>query len=347
MGKLKLIWGLIKVLSPESLVARLYGENRTRVDGRTIDPKAQAASELVRLIRDPNVIPSVEESRKQLDTLATRFDQPCPADVQTCDITLPGLTGDRAARLYAPAGADLMASQPTLLYLHGGGWVQGSLKSHHALCGKLAKQAGLRVISYDYVLAPEHKFPELPDDVLQVYRALLAGAAGLGVTADQLIVGGDSAGANLTAALMHDLCTAGDALPLAQLLIYPAVDGRLSSRSMMALAEQPLLSRARIEWFLDHYLPQGQDRRDPRFSPLFSDALAGQPPALIIAAGHDPLWDDGIAYARALQQAEVPVTLLEYEGQVHGFVSLTKVIPQGQDAIARIASWLAGLAGTG
>ena len=79
----------------------------------------------------------------------------------------------------------------------------------------------------------------------------------------------------------------------------------------------------------------------------FSDTLAGQPPALIIAAGHDPLWDDAIAYARALQQAEVPVTLLEYEGQVHGFVSLTKVIPQGQDAIARIASWLAGLAGTG
>lgn len=346
MRKMKLIWALIKVLSPEPIVACLYAGRRTEIEGRIIDPKAQAAGDLVNAIRDPNVMPSIAESRKQLDVLATKFDLPCPGDVQTEDIELPGLTGLRAARLYTPAGGDPKAAQPTLLFLHGGGWVQGSLKSHHSLCGKLAQQSGLRVISYDYVLAPEHKFPDLPDDVMRVYHALLDGAGGLGVRADQLIVGGDSAGANLTAALMHDLGRTGAERPMAQLLIYPAIDGRLTSRSMMVLADQPLLPKDRINWYIDSYLPTGHDRVDPRVSPLFSDHLPGQPQTLILAAGHDPLWDDGLSYAEKLEQAGVPVTLLKYPGQVHGFLSLTKVIPQGRDAIAKVAVWLAEIAGT-
>lgn len=340
MSKLKLAWGLLKVLAPEPLVAAIYAGRRRVVDGRTIDPKAQAAGDLVDLLRDAAAMPTVEESRAQLDAMAAKFDQPCPDDVQTVDITLPGLTGPRPARVYAPAGADPMAPQMTLLYLHGGGWIQGSLDSHHGLCGQLAKQAGVRVISYDYVLAPEHRYPAAPDDVLQVYRALLDGAGGLGVRADALMVGGDSAGANLTAGLMHDLRGAGATLPRAQLLIYPAVDGRMSSASMTALADQPLLPRARIEWYLELYLPPGHDRTDPRFSPLFSDRLAGQPPALIVAAGHDPLWDDALAYADRLEEAGVPVTLVPYEGQVHAFASLGRVIPQGRDAVARAAAWL-------
>jgi acetyl esterase len=310
------------------------------VDGRTIDPKAKAAGDLVNQLRDVNEMPPLEESRKQLDTLAIKFDQPCPEDVITRDITLPGLTGERAARVYVPAGGDVMAAQPTLLFLHGGGWVQGSLTSHHSLCGKLAKQAGIRVISYDYVLAPEHKFPAAPDDVLMIYQALLDGAGGLNVQADALIVGGDSAGGNLTAGLMHDLIGGGLPLPAGQLLLYPAVDGRMNSVSLNKLAQQPLLPKSRIEWFLDHYLPEGHDRTDPRFSPLLSDQLAGQPPAFIIAGGHDPLWDDGLAYAQALSDAGVDVQLVTYEGQVHAFMSLTKAIPQGRDAIAKTAEWL-------
>ena len=341
MSKLKLVWGLLKVISPEFVVAALYSGRRTIVGGRRIDPKAQAAGDLVDLIRDPGVTPTVEESRAQLDKLATKFDEACPSDIKIVDIALPGLTGPRAARVYAPAHADPFAAQPTLLYLHGGGWIQGSLTSHHGLCGRLAKQAGLRVISYDYVLAPENQFPAAPDDVLQAYKALLDGAGDLGVTADSLIVGGDSAGANLTAALMHDLRSSDEPLPRAQLLIYPAVDGRLTSDSMSELANQPLLPKARINWYLDLYLPEGQDRTDPRFSPLFSDQLAGQPPALIIAAGHDPLWDDALVYADKLEKEGVSVKLLTYEGQVHGFLSLSKVIPQGRDAVARTADWLA------
>ena len=340
MGKLALVWGLLRVLGPEALARMSYSGRLDTVDGRTIDPKAKAAGDLVNMLRDINEMPPLEDSRKQLDTLATKFDQPCPADVVTRDVQLPGLTGDRTARVYVPASGDPLAAQPTLLFLHGGGWVQGSLTSNHSLCGKLAKQAGIRVISYADVRAHEHKFPAAPDDVLMVYRALLDGAGALGVQADQLVVGGDSAGGNLTAGLMHDLSSLGLPLPIGQLLIYPAVDGRMTSRSLNALAQQPLLPKSRIDWFLDHYLPEGQDRTDPRFSPLFSDHLAGQPPALIIVGGHDPLYDDGVSYADALRKAGVDAELVDYEGQVHAFLSLTKAIPQGREAVTLCARWL-------
>jgi len=342
MGKLSLIWGLAKVLGPEALAKAVYSGKLDVVDGRVIDPKAKAAGDLVMQLRDIDEMPALEESRRQLDTMAVKFDLPCPDDVVTRDITLPGLTGERAARVYVPAGGDVLAAQPTLLFFHGGGWVQGSLTSHHSMCGKLAKQAGIRVISYDYVLAPEHKFPAAPDDVLMVYQALLDGVGGLNVAAEALIVGGDSAGGNLTAGLMHDLVSRDLPLPKGQMLIYPAVDGRMNSASLAALARQPLLPKIRIDWFLDHYLPEGQDRTDPRFSPLLSDHLAGQPPAFIIAGGHDPLWDDGLAYAQALSDAGVDVQLVTYEGQVHAFMSLTKAIPQGREAIAKTADWLKG-----
>lgn len=344
MSKLKLIWGLFKVVGPNALAEYSYrGARRSVVDGRRITARAQAASELVQLIRGDGPMPSVEESRKQLDALATKFDIPCPADVVTKDITLEGAFGARRARVYVPAGQAPEAAAPTLFYLHGGGWVQGSIESHDGLCGYLAKEAGLRVISYDYVLAPEHRFPDLPDDVLAVYRRLAGGA--LGCAPDQLVVGGDSAGANLTAVLMHDLMAVGEALPRGQLLIYPAVDGRLTSRSNEALAMQPLLPRKRIDWFFEKYLPEGQDVTDPRFSPLFSDHLAGQPPAHIVAGGHDPLWDDALAYAKALREAGVEVIEDLFEGQVHGFLNLRKVLPEGQRAAEGAATWLRGLLG--
>lgn len=344
MSKLKLIWGLLKVVGPSALADFAYrGARRTVVDGRKITARAQAASELVQLIRGDGPMPSVEESRKQLDALATKFDLPCPADVAVKDVTLEGAFGARRARIYAPEGQDPEAGAPTLLFLHGGGWVQGSIESHDGLCGYLAKQSGVRVVSYDYVLAPEYRFPDLPDDVLAVYRGLANGA--LGCSPDQLVVGGDSAGANLTAVLMHDLSTAGDTLPRGQLLIYPAVDGRLISRSNEALATQPLLPRKRIDWFFENYLPEGQDVTDPRFSPLFSDQLAGQPPAHIVAGGHDPLWDDALSYGEALSAAGVLVSEDRYEGQVHGFLNLRKVLPEGQRAAEGAAHWLRGLLG--
>lgn len=339
MSKLKLAWSLLKVIAPAP-VTRALVRHRPVVDGRRIDAEAQAASELILQLRDPQNMPSVEESRAQLAAMAARFDQPCPKDVVTRDITLDGAKGPRRARIYVPAGADPLAPAPTLFFLHGGGWVQGSIETHDGLCGHIAKGAKMRVVSYDYLLAPEHRFPDLPDDVLAAYRSLLAGP--LGVSRDRLFVGGDSAGANLTAVLMHDLAEADEPWPAGQVLIYPAVDGRMNSRSADALADQPLLPRSRIEFFLEHYLPEGQDLGVPRLSPINSPHLSGQPPALIIAGGHDPLWDDALAYKAALEAAGVAVTFRPYEGQIHAFLSVTKVISQGREARGEVIDWLRG-----
>lgn len=338
MSKLKVLWGVAKVLGPGVLTTLSHGGRLPVVDGRRIDAKAQAASDLTEMLRDPLNIPTVDESRAQLDKMAAKFDRPCPADVTKLDITLEGAFGPRAARIYVPAGRDPKAAQPTLFYLHGGGWVQGSIASHDGLCGHIAKGSGVRVISYDYVLAPEHKFPDLPDDVLAAYTSLLA--SDLGVSWEKLIVGGDSAGANLTAVLMHDLAVTGGDQPRGQLLIYPAVDGRRQSRSIKALADQPLLHKNRIDWFFDQYLPEGTDVTNPRFSALLSDKLAGQPPVFMVSGGHDPLLDDAAAYAQALTEAGVEVAHLSYEGQVHAFMSLTKVIPEGRSATDAVNHWI-------
>ena len=339
-GKLTVALALLRVLLPEPVQRLLYAGRLPEVEGRRIDASARAVSDLVAAVRDPNTMPTLEQSRAQIAAMAAKFDQPCPASVEKTDIHLPGAEGDRPARVYTPRGQD-GDSLPTLLYLHGGGWVQGGIATHDGICGKLADWAGIRVISFDYRLAPEHRFPAAPDDVLACYRALVSGQTPLKIDPARLAVGGDSAGANLTAALMHDLGAAGEARPAAQLLIYPAVDARMTSASMQALKDQPVLPLPRIRWYLDLYLPKDQDRLAPRVSPLLSPHLAGQPPALIIPAGHDPLWNDGIGYAEALRAAGVRVDLAPFPGQVHAFISLTKVIPQGNAAIRQAADWLA------
>lgn len=339
MSKLAILWGFLRLNLPEPVVAALYGGRREVVAGRRIDPKAKAASDLVARLRDGQAMPSVEESRRQLAVMAAKFEKPCPASVRARDITLPGAAGERRARVYLPEGMSEEGA-PSLLYLHGGGWIQGGIETHDGLCGRLAEMAGIRVISYDYRLAPEDPFPAAVDDVLACYTALVDGTAEVRADADRLVVGGDSAGGNLTACLMHDICRGGLPKPAAQVLLYPGVDARLKTDSMNDLRDQPLLPASRIDWYLGMYLPEGQDRHDPRVSPIFSDTLGDQPPALVVAGGHDPLWDDAHAYAEALRAAGAEADLIAYPGQIHAFMSLTKVIPQGDEALQDTARWL-------
>ncbi|GGL97722.1 alpha/beta hydrolase [Pseudooceanicola nanhaiensis] len=337
MSRLNVLGGLVRLMMPAGVISALYAGRLAEVEGRRIDPKAQALLDLVATVRGPEPVYDVATSREQLAGFVKRFDQPGPEGVRRTEEELPGAEGVRAARVYNPEGAK---PARTLLYFHGGGWIQGSIDTHDALCAKLCAGAGIRVISYDYRLAPEDPFPAAPDDVLAAYLGLVSGGLDLSADPAQLVVGGDSAGGNLAAGLMHDLRAGGHPLPTGQLLIYPAVDGRMSSGSMQALAESPMLSRPRMEWYLEQYLPEGHDREDPRFSPLLSERLEGQPRALILVAGHDPLWDDGQSHARALRAAGVEVELREYPGQVHGFLNLTKVQPEGRTAIADVAGWL-------
>ncbi|MFT7595679.1 MAG: acetyl esterase [Paracoccaceae bacterium] len=340
MSKLKLLWALAMVKAPEAVADLVFAGRRHVVDGRRIVSKAQAVGQLLNLVRDTGAPPTLEQSRAGLAALAAKFDEPCPPMLRKSDIELPGAAGPRPARLYDAVTGDDATPRPTLLYLHGGGWVQGDLDTHDGLCGKMAAWAGIRVISYDYRLAPEHKFPAGPDDVLACYRALLETPEQWGVDPARLAIGGDSAGANLTAALLHDAQGAGMPMPAAQVLIYPAVDTRMTSASMQALEEAYVLPVERIKWYLDLYLPEGQDRADPRVAPIFSDRLAGQPDALIVVAGHDPLWDDGHSYGALLRQVGVGVEMAEFPGQIHAFVSITDVIPQGNQALRQVADWL-------
>lgn len=340
MRKLKILWGLALVKAPEAVANLFLAGQRRVVDGRQIDPKAQAVGQLLNLVRDTGDLPTLAESRRGLKVLAERFDEPCPPMVRKSDILLPGANGPRPARLYDAVTGDDDTPRPTLLYLHGGGWIQGNLDTHDGLCGKMAAWAGIRVISYDYRLAPENKFPAGLDDAVACYRALIESPDDWGIDINRLAVGGDSAGANLTAAMLHDLQGMGVQMPAAQVLIYPAIDTRLTSGSMQALRAAYVLPVKRIHWYLEQYLPTDQDWNDPRVAPIFSDRLAGQPEALIVIAGHDPLWDDGLAYAKLLQQAGGQAEVVEFPGQVHAFVSITDVIPQGNQALHRVADWL-------
>ena len=338
MGKLSLLGLMALTRLPEPAAALWFAGRRREVDGRRIDAKAQALGELFNSVRVPGVTPTLEESRRSLLVLADKFDIPAPSQVAKRDITIPGGNGDRPARIYDTQPD--ATNRPTLLYLHGGGWVQGSITTHDGLCGQIALEAGIRVISLDYRLAPEHKFPAGPDDALAAYRSLIEDPQHYGADAARLAVGGDSAGGNMTAALMHDLATHGLPMPKAQVLIYPAVDFRMTSRSMALMKDAYVLPTERVAWYIEQYLPAEQDRRDPRVSPLESDRLAGQPQALIIHGGHDPLWDDAISYSDALKAADVPVTLLPYPGQIHAFLSTRRAIPQGVHATSAVSDWL-------
>jgi len=230
-----------------------------------------------------------------------------------------------------------------LVYVHGGGWVIGSVETHDALCRTLARGTGARVASVDYRLAPEHPYPRPVEDA---YDALVWAAGALRGPGGRLTVAGDSAGGNLAA-----VCTqlardgAGPAID-GQVLVYPVVDDDVGRESYHRYGgEGEWLSAAEMAWYWDHYVADAARRREPRASPLHAEDVAGLPPALLLLAGHDPLHDGAAAYADRLTAAGVPVDLVVYEDQVHGFLPLVGVFDQAGAAAARIASWVGGARG--
>ena len=343
--KLKMALQFAVVLGPNWLKRLVHGRKRREVDGRLIDLSALAVGELAQAIRPPGRVPVLAESRRGLQVLAAKLDLPCSTQVQTRDLTLPGAAGPLAARLY---DTDLSTSgRPALLFLHGGGWVQGGIDTHDGLCGQLALEAGCRVIALDYRLAPEHPWPAAPDDVLAVWRGLMTDPGAVGIDPARLAVGGDSAGGNLAAVLIHDLAAAGEVGPAAQLLVYPALDTGFATPSMQSLRGAYLLPRDRMEWYSAQYVPAGADQNDPRIAPARSPHLSAVPPTMIVTAGHDPLRDDGAEHAARLQAAGVPVVYREFSGQIHVFVSVRKAIPEGRQAVTEMAGWLRMALGAG
>jgi acetyl esterase len=248
------------------------------------------------------------------------------------DRAVPGPRGDIPVRVYRPvdAGHDPL---PVLVYLHGGGWVIGDIETHDPTVRRLVSGAGVVAVSVDYRLAPEHPFPAAVDDSLAAIRWVADNAGDLGVDPARLAVAGDSAGGNLAAVACQQLRDSGPPVAF-QLLIYPVTDATMSHPSIDENAEGYFLTKESMIWFCEHYLGDG-DRTDPRVSPLHADeeALAGLPPALVITAEFDPLRDEGQAYAARLEAAGVPATASRYDSVIHGFFSMSDMIPEGKAAI--------------
>ena len=324
-------------MSEEDALRFLDG-HRIRMGGRTMDPKAQIVGEFVKSIRVPGFFPPLPELRQQLRVMVSLMDEPAPALPRIEDIRIPGPAGEIPARVYSARAAK--TPQPTVAYFHGGGWVQGDLETHHGLCARLAEHAGALVVAVDYRLAPEHKFPAAVEDCLAAYRWLRTKGRDVGADLSRVAVAGDSAGGNLSAVVSQLAASAGVPAPTCQVLIYPAVDFSLETSSHRELADGHVIPRDRILWYMEQYLKSDEDKSDLRASPLRAPSLEGQPPAMIVTAGFDPLRDEGRAYGDRLREAGVDVVYREYPGQIHAFVSLTKAIPQGMACTLEIAQYL-------
>jgi acetyl esterase len=210
--------------------------------------------------------------------------------------------------------------------------VLGSLNTHHGVCATLARRSGCIVCSVDYRLAPEHRFPAALDDAWASVEWAHENAEELGAIPGALAVGGDSAGGNLAA--ICALRARDSGIPIAlQLLVYPVTDADLDTSTYREFADGYWLTRYSMEWFWNHYLPDG-DRFVPDASPLRADDVRGTAPALVITAEFDPLRDEGDAYARRLEEAGVPVTLSRYDGMIHGFFRMPGVVDRANDALA-------------
>jgi len=237
------------------------------------------------------------------------------------------------ARLYAPVSD---RGLPVLLYLHGGGFTIGSIDTHDVLCRELARLAGCMVVSLDYRLAPEHRFPTASNDAWDALNWLAAEAGRLGADPARLAVGGDSAGGTLAA--VNAILARDAGLPLAlQLLIYPGTTAHQDTPSHAHYAQGLVLDEPAISWFFGNYVQSRAEREDWRFAPLLAPDVDGVAPAFLCLAECDPLVDEGVQYADKLRAAGVPVDLEIYRGVTHEFIKMGRAIPEARQAHADLA----------
>lgn len=272
---------------------------------------------------------NVEEARAAMLAMCDVADPPRGELAVVQELTIPGPGGPLPARLF-DARAE-RAAGPAVVFFHGGGWVVGDVTSHASLAAEMARQLDLPVISVDYRLAPEAPFPAAVEDVEAAARWVAESPVDLGRTVTGLVLSGDSAGGNLAIVTSVALRDRPAAVPvLIQAPIYPATDATRHYPSFDAFCDGYLLTRETMGWFGDHYRP---DPQDVRFSPIAAE-LSGLPPAVIVAAGLDPLRDQARAYAAALALEGVPVTYQEARGNIHGFATLRRAIPSSQQDVA-------------
>jgi acetyl esterase len=297
-----------------------------------LDPQARALLDLMIERRIPEVWTLTPEEARRLYRERRFFTQPTPPSmVGSRDLSLPGPAGALPARLYRPPG--LRTPAPVLIYFHGGGWVIGDLDTHDVLCRQLAVAGHCAVLAVDYRLSPEAAFPAAVDDCLAATLWVQAEGAALGLDAGAVAAGGDSAGGNLAAVVCLLLREAARPMPRLQLLIYPATDQRFVTASYQANGQGYLLTAESMQYYRGQYLPDAEQWLDWRASPLLAASHAGLPPALVLTAGYDPLRDEGRQYADRLSAAGVPAQYLCFERQIHGFITMSRVLDEAYSAV--------------
>jgi acetyl esterase/lipase len=326
---LKLILSL-----PTPILRMLAGGGVVFQGGRTLDPRLQFLANAGRAA-PPMASLTPEAARAGSAQALAAVAGPREAGVQVEALSIDGPNGPIPLRAYRPPEQDPAA--PLMVFAHFGGGVIGDLDTCDAFCSILAKGARCAVLSVDYRLAPEHRFPVGLEDVLAAYRWAREHSARFGAPEGKVAIGGDSMGGNFAAVLAQEMKRTGEPQPALQLLIYPAVDVASETQSMTTYADAYPLSRATMEWFMGHYLGPNADPADPRVSPIRTEDLSGLAPALVITAGFDPLVDQGEAYAKRLRNAGAPVVYRCYDSLAHAFTAFTGVVPAADTACREIA----------
>ena len=301
-----------------------------------IDPQlAPFIAKLEEAWPEPALSLPVDVWRERVERLSAAARAPYSENL---DVETRIIDGTRPVRvrIYRPRASQPL---PVLVYMHGGGWVIGSIDSHDSITAAIAADTPCVVISVDYARAPEHPFPTPMEDCRVVVAWTFANAAAIGVDPAVIFVGGDSAGGNLAAA-MTIAFRDGPVRLRGQLLLYPCVDVDFQRPSYISEAQAPYLKAAEMVWFWDQYCPDAQQRKNPLAVPMRCEDLSNLPPAFVVVAEHDPLRDDGYAYAERLKTAGVPVTFRPGLGLIHGFVRARAVCDAAQAEHEAMTQWL-------
>jgi acetyl esterase len=307
----------------------------------SLDPDNQQVLDMIKEAGRPPVNElQPEEARRMYRASRGALQPELPDMAELRDLSAPGSAGDIPLRLYRGMGTK-PGPLPVLVFYHGGGYVIGDLDTHDYVCRKIANVAQCCVIAVDYRLAPEHKFPAAIEDSSAALRWIVEEAQSLSIDPSLVAVGGDSAGGNLSANMAH-LARDGEVPPLCfQMLLYPGTDMSMSQPSYKRDFTQFPLSIEAIKYFIGHYLRDRNDYTDPRAAPLLAANFKALAPAFVLTAGYDPLADEGIAYARKLEDNGVRVTLVHMSDQMHGFLTMGRVIRASDLALEMAGAALA------
>jgi acetyl esterase len=304
-----------------------------------LDPQARAVIERLAASGAPPLHALVPDEARRAYRASRAALAAAPARVEEIrEVSIPGPAGPLRARLYRPGLAG--GAPPGMVYFHGGGFIYGDLDTHDVVCRGIALGTPCAVVSVDYRLAPEHRFPAAVEDAFAATAWIAANGAALGIDPARLVVAGDSAGGNLAAVAALMARDAGGPTLSMQVLVYPTTDFAEETESVARFAEGYLLTRESIRWVKRTYLREDSDALDWRASPLRARDLSKLPAAYVITAGFDPLRDEGGAYAERLAQAGTAVTHECFEGQVHGFLLMGADIAAAGHAIQRIGQML-------